>query len=147
MRKKLARGRAEMHCGKCSAFTLIELLVVIGVIAILAALLLPALNRAKLKAAAASCLNNCRQTMLNLHLYANDNNDSLPPNPWGSYSAAGDLIPEAPAWVTGRYIGGCTNLAALIDPRLALLAAYTGKQAGIYKCPIDNGNWMGSITD
>jgi prepilin-type N-terminal cleavage/methylation domain-containing protein len=79
-------------------FTLVELLVVIAIIGILAALLLPSLNRAKGKAYQANCISNDRQVGVALQTYCNDNKDQLPP---GSTNAL--LFTQVPAYNNSKH--------------------------------------------
>lgn len=97
-------------------FTLIELLVVIAIIAILAAMLLPALAKAKSKAQAISCMNNLRQFMIAAQLYATDNNDKWVQN---GQADQGVNLANPPANYVPRVWAEGRESSNLTDPRTA----------------------------
>ena len=127
--------------GSADGFTLLELLVVISIIAILGALLLPALTRAKSKAQAIACLNNLKQLQLAWIEYVEDNNDWLVPNnPPGFYVRGSDgKLVSGPTWAWGDMRYGNrdgTNIDYLIGQREGSLGPYV-KTHRIFKCPTD----------
>jgi prepilin-type N-terminal cleavage/methylation domain-containing protein len=116
------------------AFTLIELLVVIAIIAILAALLLPALGKAKIKAEGIGCLNNLKQLQTAWYLYADDSDGRLVLNAPGNQVGSVRWVNGWLDWNAGIPAGANTNQALLTE---GLLGPYTARTLGVYRCPAD----------
>ena len=120
-------------------FTLIELLVVIAIIGVLAAMLLPALSRAKQQAQGVQCISNLRQLHLAWETYSNDHGGRFPSNHGdGSAARPGGLPSWVGGWLDYRTDNpDNTNSFLLVDPKVnGGMGEYVGNP-GVFKCPSD----------
>ena len=126
-------------------FTLIELLVVIAIIAILAALLLPALTRAKLKAQGVQCMNNHRQLAIAWRMYTEDNSDTLL-FASATVTSLSSWDPTWPyTWCTGKMdfeVNNPSNWDPNVDIYKSPMWPYCGKSLSIWRCPSDRSFLM-----
>jgi prepilin-type processing-associated H-X9-DG protein len=117
--------------------------VVIAIIAVLAAMLLPALTRAKARADRIACVNNLKQLISAAHVYASDNGDRWPANGPGNstLNLANPPANHVPnVWVEGREGSNLTDQQTadgMVSSKVSLLAPYMGRAKASFRCPAD----------
>ncbi len=129
--------KTNLVSSRRAGFTLIELLVVIAIIAILAAMLLPALGRARLKAQGIQCMNDSKQLLITWRLYVEDNADRVP----SAYGYADDWMPGPGmmSWTGDPVRDGLNSFNWDVETlKRSPLWPYCGNSAGIWRCPADN---------
>jgi len=140
---KPSSSSQSRHRSGAAGFSLVELLVVIAIISILAALLLPSLNKAKQKAQGIYCMNNHRQLALAWRMYTEDNNDHLV-FASENLSSAATLAATAPfTWVTGtldQNPANRSNWDPEQDIKKSPLWRYCGENLAIWRCPSDHSS-------
>ena len=126
------------------AFTLIELLVVIAIIAILAAILLPVLNAARIRALQSECINNKKQLVTAWLIYAGDNQERLAINS-DPHVFSTSFYPQgstSPTWVSSNIdwslSGVNTNTSCMVNDQCSLLGDYLGNNPALFTCPEDH---------
>ncbi len=142
MNTKLPSPRPDAPSSRFQlGFTLIELLVVIAIIAILAALLLPALSRARQKTQGIYCMNNTRQLAICWYMFGDDNGGTLPPNrDGGNVGKSQADAAWAGGWLDFSASTDNTNTEYLVNHDKYQWAAYLGpcvKSVSVFRCPAD----------